>query len=132
MQIRCSSLFAATTTATTWTPCVTSALHGDWLCDIALLLVTRALELPPPVPPGPFRARWRGNMTFVLSVDGLRTVTQLQQRGRYTNKVSSIRNMTDAMNWSMFTADRATHLKVAVLGLSALLLIALIRIFGGG
>ena len=70
-------------------------------------------------------------MTFVLSVDGLRTVTQLQQRGRYTNKVSSIRNMTDAMNWSMFTADRATHLKVAVLGLSALLLIALIRIFGG-
>jgi hypothetical protein len=40
--------------------------------------------------------------------------------------------MKDAMNWSMFTAERATHLKVAVLGLTAVLLIAVVRIFVGG
>ena len=77
-------------------------------------------------------ARRCGGMTLALSVDGLRTVTQLQQRGRYTGTASSIRTMRDAMNWSMFTADRATHLKVAVLGLTAVLLIAVVRIFVGG
>ena len=51
---------------------------------------------------------------------------------KYTDKASSIRTMRDAMNWSMFTADRATHLKVAVLGLTAVLLIAVVRIFVGG
>jgi hypothetical protein len=38
--------------------------------------------------------------------------------------------MGAAMNWSMFTADRATHLKVAVVGLSAALLISVIGITG--
>jgi hypothetical protein len=33
------------------------------------------------------------------------------------------------MHRSIFTADRATHLKVAVAGLAALLLIAVVRIF---
>jgi hypothetical protein len=37
--------------------------------------------------------------------------------------------MGAAMNWSMFAADRATHLKVAVAGLTAVLLIAVVRIF---
>jgi len=32
------------------------------------------------------------------------------------------------MNWSLYTADRATHLKVVVVGLSAALLIAVIGI----
>ena len=32
------------------------------------------------------------------------------------------------MNWSMYTADRATHLKIVVVGLSAALLIAVIGI----
>jgi hypothetical protein len=32
------------------------------------------------------------------------------------------------MNWSLYTADRATHLKVVVIGLSAALLIAVIGI----
>ena len=34
------------------------------------------------------------------------------------------------MNWSMFTADRATHLKIVVVGLSAALLISVIGIAG--
>jgi len=33
-----------------------------------------------------------------------------------------------AMNWSMYTADRTTHLKIVVVGLSAALLIAVIGI----
>jgi hypothetical protein len=33
-----------------------------------------------------------------------------------------------AMNWSMYTADRATHLKIVVVGLAAALLIAVIGI----
>jgi len=32
------------------------------------------------------------------------------------------------MNWSMYTADRATHLKIVVVGLTAALLIAVIGI----
>jgi hypothetical protein len=32
------------------------------------------------------------------------------------------------MNWSMYTADRLTHLKIVVVGLSAALLIAIIGI----
>jgi hypothetical protein len=32
------------------------------------------------------------------------------------------------MNWSMYTADRTTHLKIVVVGLSAALLIAVIGI----
>jgi len=32
------------------------------------------------------------------------------------------------MNWSLYTADRATHLKIVVVGLSAALLIAVIGI----
>jgi len=32
------------------------------------------------------------------------------------------------MNWSMYTADRMTHLKIVVVGLSAALLIAVISI----
>jgi hypothetical protein len=34
----------------------------------------------------------------------------------------------DAMNWSMYTADRTTHLKIVVVGLFAALLIAVIGI----
>jgi hypothetical protein len=33
-----------------------------------------------------------------------------------------------AMNWSMYTADRTTHLKIVVVGLAAALLIAVIGI----
>jgi hypothetical protein len=33
-----------------------------------------------------------------------------------------------AMNWSMYTADRSTHLKIVVVGLAAALLIAVIGI----
>ena len=33
-----------------------------------------------------------------------------------------------AMNWSMYTADRTTHLKIVVVGLAAALLIAVISI----
>jgi hypothetical protein len=36
--------------------------------------------------------------------------------------------LEDAMNWSMYTADRTTHLKVVVVGLAAALLIAVIAI----
>ena len=32
------------------------------------------------------------------------------------------------MNWSIYTADRATHLKIVVVGLTAALLIAMIGI----
>lgn len=32
------------------------------------------------------------------------------------------------MNWSMYTADRATHLKIMVVGLTAALLVAVIGI----
>jgi hypothetical protein len=32
------------------------------------------------------------------------------------------------MNWSIYTADRATHLKIVVVGLTAALLIAVISI----
>lgn len=32
------------------------------------------------------------------------------------------------MNWSLYTADRATHLKIVVVGLTAALLIALIGV----
>jgi hypothetical protein len=34
----------------------------------------------------------------------------------------------DAMNWSMYTVDRITHLKIVVVGLSAALLISVIGI----
>jgi hypothetical protein len=44
----------------------------------------------------------------------------------------SIRTVGAAMNWSMFTADRATHLKIVAVGLCATLLIAVIRISVGG
>jgi hypothetical protein len=33
-----------------------------------------------------------------------------------------------AMNWSMYTADRTTHLKIVVVGLAAALLVAVIGI----
>jgi hypothetical protein len=33
-----------------------------------------------------------------------------------------------AMNWSMYTADRTTHLKIVVVGLTAALMIAVIGI----
>jgi hypothetical protein len=33
-----------------------------------------------------------------------------------------------AMNWSMYTADRTTHLKIVVVGLTAALLISVIGI----
>jgi hypothetical protein len=36
--------------------------------------------------------------------------------------------MEDAMNWSMFTADRPTHLKIVAIGLCAALLIAVVGI----
>jgi hypothetical protein len=36
--------------------------------------------------------------------------------------------LEDAMNWSMYTADRTTHLKIVVVGLTAALLIAVIGI----
>jgi hypothetical protein len=36
--------------------------------------------------------------------------------------------LENAMNWSMYTADRTTHLKIVVVGLAAALLIAVIGI----
>jgi hypothetical protein len=36
--------------------------------------------------------------------------------------------LEDAMNWSIYTADRTTHLKIVVVGLTAALLIAVIGI----
>ncbi len=36
------------------------------------------------------------------------------------------------MNWSMYTADRTTHLKIVVVGLTAALLIAVIGISARG
>jgi hypothetical protein len=36
--------------------------------------------------------------------------------------------LEDAMNWSMYTADRTTHLKIVVVGLTAALMIAVIGI----
>ncbi len=40
----------------------------------------------------------------------------------------SERTLEVVMNWSMYTADRATHLKIVVVGLTAALLIAVIGI----
>lgn len=37
-------------------------------------------------------------------------------------------SLEDAMNWSMYTADRTTHLKIVVVGLCAALLISVIAI----
>jgi hypothetical protein len=39
-----------------------------------------------------------------------------------------LRTLEDAMNWSMYTADRTTHLKIVVVGLTAALLISVIGI----
>jgi hypothetical protein len=36
--------------------------------------------------------------------------------------------LEDAMNWSMYTADRTTHLKIVVVGIAAALLISVIGI----
>jgi hypothetical protein len=36
--------------------------------------------------------------------------------------------LEDAMNWSLYTADRTTHLKIVAVGLSAALLISVIGI----
>jgi hypothetical protein len=36
------------------------------------------------------------------------------------------------MNWSMYTADRTTHLKIVVVGLTAALLIAVVGISARG
>jgi hypothetical protein len=36
--------------------------------------------------------------------------------------------LEDAMNWSMYTADRTTHLKIVVVGLAAALLISVVGI----
>ncbi len=38
--------------------------------------------------------------------------------------------VADVMNWSMYTADRSTHLKIVVVGLAAALLFAAIAISG--
>jgi hypothetical protein len=68
-------------------------------------------------------------MTLALSVDGLRTVTRLQPRGNTLAMAISTRAMEAAMNWSMYTADRTAHLRIAVAGLAAVLLIAVVGIF---
>jgi hypothetical protein len=36
--------------------------------------------------------------------------------------------LEDAMNWSLYTADRTTHIKIVAVGLSAALLISVIGI----
>jgi hypothetical protein len=36
--------------------------------------------------------------------------------------------LEDAMNWSMYTADRTTHLKIVVVGLVAAILVSVIGI----
>jgi hypothetical protein len=36
--------------------------------------------------------------------------------------------LEDAMNWSMYTADRTTHLKIVVVGLCAALLVSIVAI----
>jgi hypothetical protein len=40
------------------------------------------------------------------------------------------RALEDAMNWSIYTEDRSTHLKIVVVGLLAALLISVIGITG--
>jgi hypothetical protein len=40
------------------------------------------------------------------------------------------RALKDAMNWSIYTVDRSTHLKIVVVGLLAALLISVIGITG--
>jgi len=37
-------------------------------------------------------------------------------------------SLEDAMNWSMYTADRTTHLKIVVVGLIAAILVSVIGI----
>jgi hypothetical protein len=37
-------------------------------------------------------------------------------------------SLEDAMNWSIYTADRTTHLKIVVVGLCAALLVSIIAI----
>jgi len=46
-------------------------------------------------------------------------------RGRADRQAMTLE---DAMNWSMYTADRSTHLKIVVVGLTAALLIAVLGI----
>ena len=46
-------------------------------------------------------------------------------RGRADRQAMTLE---DAMNWSMYTADRTTHLKIVVVGLTAALLIAVLGI----
>jgi hypothetical protein len=41
-------------------------------------------------------------------------------------------SLEDVMNWSMYTADRTTHLKIVVVGLAAALLIAVVGISARG
>jgi hypothetical protein len=53
-------------------------------------------------------------------------VSHLSGRG---DKVAKVANAPeDVMNWSLYTADRTTHLKIVVVGLAAALLIAVIGI----
>jgi hypothetical protein len=40
----------------------------------------------------------------------------------------AIVGVEDAMNWSLYTADRSTHLKIVVVGLSTAILISLLAI----
>jgi hypothetical protein len=45
-----------------------------------------------------------------------------------TKPERSVLGGEDAMNWSLYTADRLTHLKIMVVGLSAALLLSIIAV----
>ncbi len=48
-------------------------------------------------------------------------------RGRHDRR----KNPEDTMNWSIYTADRTTHLKIVVVGLVAALLVSVIGVSAG-
>jgi hypothetical protein len=56
----------------------------------------------------------------------------LSQGPADTSKERAGVSLEDVMNWSMYTADRTTHLKIVVVGLAAALLIAVVGISARG
>jgi hypothetical protein len=62
-------------------------------------------------------------MTLNLSQGG----PDKQAKGLQAKSLHAL-TLEDAMNWSMYTADRTTHLKIVVVGLIAALLVSVIGI----
>lgn len=69
----------------------------------------------------PPRELWR--RTYVIGSIQLNLLS-----GRGDKEAKEAGAPEDVMNWSMYTADRSTHLKIVVVGLAAALLIAVIGI----